>query len=61
MSRNRQIIYPGRCVNNQDPYLLGRIRAYPEDQNIADRIASVYKFNEETDKWSKKDPFVFLP
>ena len=61
MSRNRQIIYPGRCENNQDPYLLGRIRAYPEDQNIADRIASVNNFNEETDKWSKKDPFVFLP
>ena len=57
----RQIMYMGRCVNSDDPYMLGRVRVYPEDQNIADRLASVYNFNEEKDAWNNNDPFVFLP
>lgn len=57
----RQIMFMGRCVNSDDPYMLGRIRVYPEDQNIADRLASVYNFNEEKDAWNDNDPFVFLP
>jgi len=57
----RQIMYMGRCVNNKDPYMLGRARVYPEDQNIADRLKSIYNFNEEKDAWKDNDPFVFLP
>lgn len=59
--RLRQVIFPGRCVDNQDPQMLGRIRVYPEQENVIDRKASVYDFNEQRDKWSEKDPFVFLP
>jgi len=57
----RQIMYMGRCVNSKDPYMLGRARVYPEDQNIADRLKSIYNFNEEKDAWKDNDPFVFLP
>lgn len=57
----RQLLYIGRCVNTDDPYMLGRVRIYPDDQNIADRLASVYNFNEETDQWKDNDPFIFLP
>lgn len=59
--RLRQVIFPGKCVDNQDPQMLGRIRVAPEQENLIDRKKSVYDFNEKTDKWSEKDPFVCLP
>ena len=60
-NRLSQVIFPGRCVDNKDPQMLGRIRVYPEQVNIIDQKKSVYDFNEDRDKWSEKDPFVFLP
>ena len=32
----RQIIYPGKVVDNNDPLMLGRVRVFPENQNVQD-------------------------
>jgi hypothetical protein len=58
---NNQIIFPGFVVDNKDPMCLGRVRAYPEGDDIQSVLNSPTGFNEETDKWSDKDPFIFLP
>lgn len=56
----RKILYPAKVENNQDPMMLGRIRAYPLDQN--DRaVLEGFSFNPATDTWGPKDPFVQLP
>ena len=52
---------PARVTDNQDPQMLGRIRCVPEQINEQDLQNSVYKFNPKTDKWTEKDPFVYLP
>lgn len=57
----RQVFYQGTVVNNQDPFMLGRVRVYPEDQNIADRLGSIPDWVESRDIWTEKDPFVFIP
>ncbi len=57
----RQIVYHGTVQDTDDPFMLGRIRVYPEDQNITDKLNSVPGFDESKDKWKRNDPFVFLP
>lgn len=63
----RQIIYPGRVVDNVDPLNLGRIRVYPEQQNTQNKERSIEGFDENSPTpekngpWSPKDPFIFLP
>ena len=47
----RQIVYQGTVVDSDDPFMLGRIRVYPEDQNITNRLGSVPNWNEDKDKW----------
>ena len=53
----KKILYPGEVQNNQDPMMLGRIRAYPLDQNVRAVLEAYAPFKE----WSDKDPFVQSP
>ena len=57
----RKIIYGGKVVDSNDPFMMGRVRVYPDNQNISDRLTSIPDWDESKDKWGVKDPFVFLP
>jgi hypothetical protein len=55
-----KLLFPATVVNNEDPMMLGRIRAYPLDQNI-ESVLKGYNFQEGKDEFTEKDPFVVLP
>ena len=70
-----QIIFPGKCLDNKDPLVLGRIRVIPETDNYQEIIAGIptncavydptnrekiIDIKEEC-KWTIDDPFLFLP
>lgn len=56
----KKIIFPAEVVDNQDPLMLGRIRAYPLDKNIESALIG-FEFDSAKDLWGPKDPFVQLP
>ena len=53
---NNQILFQGTVVDNVDPRMLNRIRV--QVHGIEDKIPSDWN---EKDKWTSKDPIVFLP
>jgi len=56
----KRILFPAVVVDNEDPWVLGRIRAYPIDSTIKAALEA-YNFDETKDKWGPKDPFVQTP
>ena len=56
----KRILFPAEVVDNQDPWVLGRIRAYPVDQTIRAALEA-FEFDPTKDKWGPKDPFVQTP
>ena len=60
---NNSIFFQAQVIDNVDPMMLGRIRAKLLIDNYNDIIKSINDpiWNEEKDKWTARDPFVFLP
>jgi len=60
---NNSIFFQAQVIDNEDPMMLGRIRAKLLIDNYNDIIKSINDpiWNEEKDKWTARDPFVFNP
>jgi hypothetical protein len=56
---NNRIIYFGRVVDINDPKGIGRIRVEPDIEVI--KYVYPSNWNPDLDKWTAKDPLVFLP
>ena len=61
MSQN--VLFQCLVLDTQDPLMLGRIRGTLLIDNYQDIIKGFNDppWNEETDAWSKRDPFIFTP
>ena len=53
-----KIIYQGKVLNNQDPLMLGRIRALPI--NVVESQVLPEDFT-PADEWGPKDPLIYIP
>ena len=53
------VIFQGYVINNQDPLMLGRIRAVPINQTESALLPE--DWNPDKDIWTQKDPLIFLP
>jgi hypothetical protein len=60
---NNSIFFQAQVIDNEDPMMLGRIRAKLLIDNYNDIVKSINDpiWNEEKDKWTARDPFVFSP
>ena len=70
-----KIIFPGKCIDNKDPLVLGRIRVEPVVDNWQEIMSSIPTYcavydptnknkiiDINTDcRWTNDDPFMFLP
>ena len=56
--KNKNLV-PGYVKDNKDPMMLGRVRVVPTLERYDDSLPE--DWNEENDKWTAKDPFIFLP
>lgn len=54
-----KVIFQGYVKDNQDPMMLGRVRVVPLFERYQDSLPEDWQ--EERDKWTPKDPFIFLP
>ena len=61
--KDNTIFFQVTVMDNQDPMMLGRIRAKLLIDNYDDIVKSITDppWNEEKDAWSTRDPFVFSP
>lgn len=61
-----QLFFQAKVLDFDDPKMLGRIRAEKligmtdDKQGITGSVTSP-PFNEETDKWTDRDPYIYLP
>jgi hypothetical protein len=54
-----KVIFPGYVKDNNDPMMLGRVRVVPLFERYQDSLPE--NWDEETDKWTARDPFICLP
>lgn len=55
-----KVLFQGYVNDNQDPMMLGRVRVIPlRYERYEDSLPEGW--DEEKDKWTEKDPFIFLP
>lgn len=61
--QNNSIFFQVTVLDNQDPMMLGRIRAKLLIDNYDDIVRAINDppWNEEKDAWTSRDPFVFSP
>jgi hypothetical protein len=68
--QNKKMLYISTVLDNEDTFLLGRIRCKPNDwpiKNILDNLKKDNLLNKNEDdildeyKYTSKDPFVFMP
>ena len=65
---NNTILFNAVVIDNEDPLMLGRVRARflnpPSDMGSYEDITRSINnpiWSEEDDKWTSRDPFIFLP
>ncbi len=58
---SKPLFYQCVVLDNQDPLMLGRVRARIVTDNYEDILKSVENWNPETDPWTSKDPLIFNP
>lgn len=63
MSKTKPLFYVFKVLDNQDPLMLGRVRAESTVHDNTAAIGSITNppYNEEKDKWTSRDPFLFNP
>lgn len=60
---SKQLFFQCVVIDNQDPLMLGRVRARLLSDNYEDMIKSFDQppWNEQKDPWTERDPFIFNP
>lgn len=58
---SKPLFYQCVVLDNQDPLMLGRVRARIVTDNYEDILKSVENWNPLTDPWSSRDPLIFNP
>jgi hypothetical protein len=58
---SKPLFYQCIVLDNQDPLMLGRVRARIVTDNYEDTLKSVENWNPSTDPWTSRDPLIFNP